>query len=387
MKLEVAFRFHPGESVPVGVLSAVGRDTAFEYAASFLSSGLHPAPFRLPVKPGVRVYDRSGGMDTFGLFDDSLPDGWGRRIIDVHYRRTFGRLPTVLERLSCVGDTGMGALTYRPVCETGGIADDFDLARLADAARDFDSGDAEDVLPEIRRAGGSSGGARPKLCIGFCPRTGEVCPERETLPPGFEHWIVKFGTRAEGPSAGELEYRYSQLAVAAGVPMMPCRLLETSAGAFFATKRFDRTEGGGRLHMASAAGLVHADFRQPGEEYELLFRVTDALTREYSAKLDLFRRVSLNVFAHNRDDHLRNFAFLMDARGTWSLSPLYDFTRSDGPNGWQTLSVAGEGADPGRKDLLRLAEAVGVDGKDAVQIVDDVADAVCAELEKEKQTR
>ena len=345
----------------VGILSEYGRDTAFEYDRSFLSLGLNLAPFRLPLKPGVQVYDRSGNMETFGLFEDSLPDGWGRRLVDQAFRRKYGRLSTVLERLACVGSNGKGALVYEPEEELDGEIANWDLATLAEAAMDFDAGLAEDVLPAVRKAGGSSGGARPKAYVGFNPQTGEVCAEQADLPDGFEHWLVKFNARQDGGDVGREEFRYYQKAIAAGVTMMPSRLIETSAGSFFSTKRFDRLSGGGRLHFASAAGLLHADYRTPGEEYAVLFKLTDALTHDYSAKQELFRRVTLNVTEHNRDDHLKNFGFLMDARGRWSLAPFYDFTYSEGPNGWQTLSVSGEGANPTRADLARLAKDVGLE--------------------------
>jgi len=380
MNLAVYLNFDAECKMRIGSLREIDRDTAFAYDAGFLAMGLNPAPFRLPLRSGWQVYDRSGNMDTFGIFEDSLPDGWGRRLVDVAYHGKYGRRPTVLERLSCVGDGGMGALSYEPE-ETFDDSDGaFDLASLANASMDFDAGRAVDVLPEMRRAGGSSGGARPKAYIGFNPETGEVCAERDTLPPEFEHWLVKFNMRREGDRAGAEEYRYHQLALAAGVNMMPCRLIETKAGSFFATRRFDRTDGGGRLHFASAAGLLHADFRTPGDEYAILFSLTDALTHDYSAKLELFRRVSLNVLAHNRDDHLKNFGYLMDSRGNWSLSPFYDFTHSDGPNGWQTLSVAGEGRNPGVADLKRLAADADIRPSDASAIIGRVAD-LCSALE------
>ena len=360
MRLTVSLRFSPARQLKVGTLFDLGRDTAFEYDPSFLATGLDPAPFRLPPQRGVRVYDRSGNMDTFGLFADSLSDGWGRRLVDAAFRRRHGRLPTALERLACVGTSGRGALVYEPEAPVEDDAEFSDLAALAESALRFDEGKAEDVLPEVRRAGGSSGGARPKAFVGFNPSTGAVCAERESLPPGFEHWIVKFNAKADGADAGLREFRYYEKAVAAGVSMMPSRLIETRAGAFFATKRFDRTDDGGRLHVASAAGLLHADFRTPGDEYALLFKLTDALTHDYAAKEELFRRATLNVLAHNRDDHLKNFSFLMDAEGRWSLAPFYDFTWSEGPNGWQTLSVAGEGANPTKADLDRLAKDVGI---------------------------
>ena len=360
MRLAVSLQFSPTEKILVGTLSDFGRDTVFEYDAAFLARNISPSPFRLPLRPGVQIYDRTGNMETFGLFDDSLPDGWGRRLVDVTFRKKYGRLPSVLERLACVGTNGMGALVYEPEAELAEEIASCDLSTLAADAMAFDLGLAEDVLPAVRKAGGSSGGARPKAFIGFNPATGEVCPESATLPEGFEHWLVKFTTRRDGRDAGRDEFRYYEKAIAAGVTMMPCRLIETRAGTFFATKRFDRTDAGGRLHFASAAGLLHADYRTPGDEYSLLFKLTDALLHDHSAKQELFRRVTLNVLEHNRDDHLKNFGFLMNAAGTWSLAPFYDFTYSNGPNGWQTLSVAGAGENPTQGDLDRLAREVGL---------------------------
>ena len=376
MKLTVKLDFGGGKELKVGTFSEIGRDTAFEFSGELISSGLNPAPFRLPPGSGLKVYDHAGNMDTFGLFDDSLPDGWGRRIVDRLFMKREGRLPTVTERLMCIGRSGKGALVYEPADDEAESAEDsFDLAALADKAMAFDAGEAEDAVLRLRRAGGSSGGARPKANVGYNPKTGEVCAESPALPPGFEHWIVKFNTRREGDAAGEAEYCYYKAAICAGADMAPSRLVATSAGKFFMTRRFDRTADGGRVHMASAAGLLHADFRIPGDEYALLFRLTDALTHDHSAKLELFRRACLNVVAHNRDDHLKNFSFLMDEKGRWSLAPFYDFTYAEGPNGWQTLSVSGEGANPGVDDLRRLAKDVGLESDESEPILDCVIEA------------
>ena len=373
MKLTVKLDFGCGREMKVGTFSEIGRDTAFEFSGEFISSGLNPSPFRLPLSGGLKVYDRSGNMETFGLFDDSLPDGWGRRIVDRMFMKRERRLPTVTERLMCVGRSGKGALVYEPADEAADAANEaFDLATLAEEAMAFDAGESEGVLPRLRKAGGSSGGARPKAYVGYNPKTGEVCAESPVLPPGFEHWIVKFNTQRDGDEAGEMEYRYYEAALAAGAEIAPSRLVVTKAGKFFMTRRFDRTDGGGRIHMASAAGLLHADFRIPGDEYALLFRLTDALTHDQSAKAELFRRACLNVVAHNRDDHLKNFSFLMDEKGRWSLAPFYDFTYAEGPNGWQTLSVSGEGANPGVDDLRRLAKDVGLDRDESEPILERV---------------
>ena len=387
MKITVKFDFGGGREIKVGTFSEVGRDTAFEFAGEFLSLGLNPAPFRLPLGAGLKVYDRSGNMETFGLFDDSLPDGWGRRIVDRMFMKREGRLPTITERLMSVGRSGKGALVYEPTDEaTEAATEVFDLAALAEEAMAFDEGEAEDALSRLRKAGGSSGGARPKAYVGYNPKTGEVCADSAVLSPGFEHWIVKFNTRREGDAAGETEYRYYEAALAAGADMASSRIVATKAGKFFMTRRFDRTDGGGRIHMASAAGLLHADFRIPGDEYALIFRLTDALTHDHSAKLELFRRACLNIVAHNRDDHLKNFSFLMDERGRWSLSPFYDFTYAEGPNGWQTLSVAGEGANPGVADLRRLAKAVGLETPESEPILDRVIESCrCLAVQRDKK--
>lgn len=175
---------------------------------------------------------------------------------------------------------------------------------------------------------------------------------------------------ADGKNAGVIEFAYAELAAEAGADVAPHRLVETGVGRFFATRRFDRASGGRRLHLHSAAGLLDADFRTPGDEYALLFRLSAALLRDAAAQRELFLRTCLNVLLHNRDDHLKNFSFLMDADGRWSLAPFYDFTYAGGPGGWQTLSVAGEGANPGSEDLLRLAAQVGIPANDARDAID-----------------
>ncbi len=378
VKLDFGFGLEP---IPVGMLSEIGRELVFEFEEGFIASGLDLAPFRLPLRPGPMMFAHNPGLETFGLFEDSLPDGWGRMIIDRMFKERHGRLPATAELLACVGANGRGALVYEPADEElFASVGEFDLVRLAESAMAAEESASDETLASLVGAGGSSGGARPKAYVGYNPSTGRFCAEQLRLPTGFEHWLVKFNTKSDGPDAGAREFAYYRAAIAAGADMQPCRLAETSAGRFFMTRRFDRTLDGGRLHLASAAGLLHADFRIPGEDYALLFRLTDALTHDYSAKKELFRRTALNVLGHNRDDHLRNFSFLMDAQGKWTLSPFYDFTWAQGPNGWQTLSVAGEGMNPGVADLMRLASQVGIDVKNAKEIVEQVQIACRCEI-------
>ncbi len=369
--LNVSLAFAPDKIQPVGILSQNGRDSLFQFSESFLATPLPLSPLRLPIRPGVHVCTAGGGIETFGVFEDALPDGWGRRIIDTRFHSRHGRLPTLMERFASLQGDGMGALVFEPAepCDSD-AAEEFRLDALARNAWDFDNGKIREALPALRRAAGSSGGARPKANILFNPGTGEVLPPYSKHREGFSPWIVKFNTRADGKGAGALEYVYAELASEAGADVAPHRLVETKAGRFFVTERFDRAAGGHRIHMHSAAGLLHADFRIPGNEYALLFRLSAALLRNDAAQKELFLRTCLNVLLHNRDDHLKNFSFLMDKEGHWSLAPFYDFTFSAGPGGWQTLSVAGEGENPGTGDLMRLASQIDLPSSQARDIID-----------------
>lgn len=335
-KLDVFLRFGPTRQHKVGQLALIERDIVFQYDPSFIDLGLTISPFRLPVQPGMQVYDRRGDMESFGVFEDAMPDSWGRRLVDRHFQKTLGRPPGILERLAFVGERAMGALTFHPPEEEPAIpGHELDLAALAAQAWDFDSDRVEDALPDLRRVAGTSGGARPKVLLGFpaARSSKKVLPADGELPEGFAHWIVKFNSRAEVKDSGPLEFAYAELARAAKAEVPEHRLIETSKGRFFATRRIDRGERGERIHLHLAAGLLHINFRTPGNEYAILFKVIDSLTQDYGQKRELFRRVCLNVLACNRDDHLKNFTFLMDRGGKWRLSPLFDFTFHTGPGG------------------------------------------------------
>ena len=185
---------------------------------------------------------------------------------------------------------------------------------------------------------------------------------------------MKFASREDPPDVGAVELAYAEMARAAGVEMAPAWLLGGRDGhpGFFATRRFDRLPEGGQLHLHSLCGLLHADHRVPSTDYETLLKVTRLLTRDQRAVEQAFRRMVFNVFAHNRDDHSRNFAFLMDGGGTWSLAPAYDLTFSHGPGGEHWMTLAGEGRDPGNPHLLAVAAEVGVAERNARTIIDEV---------------
>ena len=379
-KLEVHFTRSPSDSLRVGTLAEDRGRVYFEYAQEHLATGLSLSPFRLPFEAGLFEHaDRDFGPLP-GLFDDSLPDGWGLLLMDRHFRSPRLDLAEVspLDRLSWLGTRTMGALTYHPPAERENLdASLFDLHNLARQSQEILAGAAVDVLPQLLRAGGSPAGARPKVLVGFNPASGGVISGEDDLPNGFEHWILKFAARADSPDAGAIEYAYSLMARAAGIDMPPTRLFQTVEGdRFFGIKRFDR-DGNRRFHVHTFGNLIQANFRIPSADYGDLLKVTSLLTRNHQDVLRAFRLMVFNVLAHNRDDHVKNFAFILDdASGDWRLSPSYDLLYTPGPGGEHTMALAGEGRRPGRPHMLRLAEQAGIAKRESAAVIADVQAAV-----------
>jgi serine/threonine-protein kinase HipA len=376
-KLTVQLAWAPSQSQVVGQIAENDRRIYFEYDRAFLERGLQLSPFKLPLRPSLIEHtDRSFGALP-GLIDDSLPDGWGLLLMDRAFRRTGLDPATVspLDRLSWLGTRTMGALTYHPAQD---VARDDRLLNLHEIGRNAEAilrGEAVEVLPALMRAGGSPAGARPKVLVGL--RGDEVISGEDDLPDGFEHWIVKFPAKADTRDAGPVEYAYALMAQAAGIDMPETRLIHvTKTQAYFAARRFDRAHGNRRLHVHTFGNLIHANFRIPSTDYVDLLKVTSVLTRNHADVLQAFRRMVFNVAAHNRDDHAKNFAFVMNERGEWSLSPAYDLVFSPGPGGEHTMTVAGEGRQPMRDHLLKIASQFDIKSAAARQIVEEVGEAV-----------
>lgn len=363
----------------VGTLVEVERRVYFEYDGEFLEDPLWLSPFKLPPTPGLREHRDLAFGPLFGLFDDSLPDGWGLLLMDRHFRRRGVELDGVspLDRLAYLGTRTMGALTYHPPAtseETDGSV--FDLHDMAREAYLVLEGKGEDVLPQLLIAGGSPGGSRPKVLVGV---NGEnLVSGEDTLPDGYTGWIVKFHSREDAVEDGRVEYAYSEMARAAGVETPPTRLFETRRGeAFFGVERFDRN-GNRRHHVHTFGNLIHANFRVPNCDYQTLMRVTRALTKNAEDVVAAFRVMVFNIMARNRDDHVKNFAFILSPDGEWRFAPAYDLTFAAGPGGEHTMTVAGEGRSPDIDHVTRVSDDAGISAKQARGIVDEVSAAVAA---------
>lgn len=381
MKLEhieqVAVFYEPAAArrKRVGRLARKQRQILFEYDAAFLGAKLELSPFRLRLTPGVVVGQPDVFEGLMGVFEDSLPDGWGRLLID---RRAAelgisGGSLTPLDRLTVVGSRSMGALIYEPEIEL----DDPAVVRLSELAKDVDKvmRNAESAdLERLIAVGGSPKGARPKVLIQLAP-DGDVRFGAKDIQPGFTAWLVKFPAREDDPHSAPLEHAYFLMAKAAGLDVPRTQLLgKTKRGpGYFAIERFDR-DGTTRIHTHTLGGLLHLPYGYAALDYRDLLKVTRELTRNEAAVAEMFRRACFNVFAHNRDDHSRNFAFLMDEQGAWRPSPAYDLTFASGPGGEHTMLVAGEGRAPGVAHLRALAAQV--DLRHSTRIIDEVRAAI-----------
>ncbi|MBA2669615.1 MAG: type II toxin-antitoxin system HipA family toxin [Gemmatimonadetes bacterium] len=376
-KLEVRLDWGD-EQVVVGTLAEQDRRVYFEYDSALLATPLPISPFKLPVKPGLFEHTEREFAHVFGVFNDSLPDGWGLLLMDREFKKRGFNPATrsIIDRLAYIGTRGMGALTYHPPT----AADEeeelwMDLDALARQAERILEGSAENVLPALRIAGGSPAGARPKLLVGV-RGDGHLISGTADLPEGYRHYLIKFPSKEDAPDIGAVEAAYALMAAQAGIEVPPTRLFETGdGGRYFGAERFDRA-GNRRLHMHSLSGLLHASHRLPSLEYDGLLKATMLLTKDQRQTEEAFRRMVFNVLAHNRDDHVKNFSYLMDRSGAWALAPAYDLVFSDGPGGQHSMAVSGEAVRPTTQDMLRVAEECDVDLRRARAIMQQVSGAV-----------
>lgn len=346
------------EEIKVGELVSDNKRIYFKYDADFIELGLNISPFKLPINSKIQVTDQLPFDGLFGVFADSLPEGWGKLLLD---RKLISQgIPIVdihpLDRLSFVGEHGMGALIYRPIREEQTITNSIqDLDRLAHEMNVVLSGTSSDLLDELYALGGSSGGARPKILIAYNPDTQHILTGHSMLPQGYSHWIIKFPSSFDRIDIAEIEFAYYKMALDAGLTMSESRLFKGKSGKnYFGTKRFDRIDNS-RLHLHSAAGLMHDNFRLSTLDYGHLMDCAFKLERHVGAYENILRLATFNVFSHNRDDHSKNFSFLMDKQGTWKFAPVYDLTFSSSGHGMHSTSVAGESKQPGTKHLHELA--------------------------------
>lgn len=366
-----------GASFEVGEMVLENRTIYFRYNPEFLSTGLNISPIKLPFSSEIASAKKEPFDGLFGVFNDSLPDDWGSLLLD----RTLTTKAidinqlSPLDRLAYVGGNGMGALSYSPKIEDlDGFRNLLELDTIAKETDTILKGFSSDIIEELFVLAGSSGGARPKIMVGYNRQSNELIHGNIDFPNGFEDWLIKFPSSYDSKEIAHIEYAYHKMAIKAGIEMSECGLLTGKSGqAYFGTKRFDRVKGK-PIHMHTACGLMHDNFRMSTMDYGHLMDCAFSLEKHVAAYAKILRLAAFNVFAHNKDDHSKNFSFLMDAKGCWKLAPAYDLTYSTSAYGFHSTMIAGESKNPKKYHLLQLAQHYHV--KNPEQIIEQVQEAI-----------
>ena len=374
---------------------------SFQFTPAFKNEDFDIAPIKMPIELGGTIFSfpNLARNSTFkglpGLLADILPDKYGNALINT-WLQANGRPAddmNPVEMLSFIGTRGMGALEFEPASAPGrNISTKLEIGSLVEIAgkilnnrqnflTNIDQ-DQQQALLDILRIGTSAGGARAKALIAYNPENGEVRSGQANVPSGFTHWLIKFdgvhdSQFGETYGFGRVEMAYYLMAIACGIEMTECRLLEENGRAHFMTKRFDRNPE--KVHVQTWCAMEHLDFQDVGlYSYEQLFQTMRSLGLPYPQAEQLFRRMVFNVLAKNCDDHTKNFAFVMDQRGDWSLSPAYDVCYAYRPGSiWvskQSLMLNGKRENFTKEDLQTVGKSMNI--KSAVRIIEQIQKVV-----------
>lgn len=342
----------------VGYLAELDGNIGFQYDDDWLDGGFTISPFSLPLERKVFINKKETFNGLYGVFADSLPDGWGELLV----RRTLSKKGinpdrlSPLTKLSLISGQGLGGLTYEP---SQSETDDNTLIELDEIAKEVKqilNDETDDKsLDVIYKLGGSSGGARPKAHIKI----------------GGEDWIVKFPCNYDPQDIGEKEYEANVLAKECGLNVNECKLFESDiCSGYFGAKRFDRNKDG-RVHMVSLSSLLETTHRIPNLDYIHLLQVVQGICVDQSDIYEAFGRMCFNVLYGNKDDHGKNFAFLYNEnkRG-YKLSPFYDITQTKDKFEHE-MTVNGIG-NPSEKELLEVAKIMKLSIQKCKDIIEQI---------------
>jgi serine/threonine-protein kinase HipA len=368
---------------PVGRLAMADGVAQLEWSREAIAAGLPISPLQYPREPGLHAA-RSREFDGLhGFLADSLPDAWGTLLLRRQLQKRGQQLErlSVVERLALIGRRGRGALIFQPESLDEAHGESIDLDRLAQESQQLLKGEDAALGELLAQLGGGSGGARPKVHVSFAADgslvASDLLSSDGAAGQAAGEWIVKFRALGDPTDIGPVEEAYARMARAAGITMSETRLIPArGGGGHFAARRFDRPASGKRLHMISLGGAVEASPHMPSLDYDCFLRATLSITRDMRDLEQVFRRMVFNIFAHNRDDHARQHAYLMDDKGVWRLSPAFDLTFSHGPGGEHYMAVAGEGSLITRAHIAALGARHGIAVKRIAAIVDAVRAAV-----------
>ena len=375
------------------VVGAVALDPgsgffAFEYDGAWIRGGVELAPLHMPLSPRIYLFPELPAKTFYRLpamLADALPDRFGNSLVDAWMAEQGIELSliTPLDRLAYASTRATGALTFRPpVGPHDAEVSAVQLADLVTAARAQiagNLGDSEEIhraLAELITVGSTAGGARAKAVIAYNPLTGQMLSGQLDAPLGYEQWLLKLDGVGDpvdhhdplvsSQQYGRVEYAYYLMAIAAGITMSESQLLAEGPRMHFMTRRFDRGPSGERIHAQTLCAMAHLDYNAiNAHSYSSYFLTAKKLGLGADAMAQIFRRAVFNVMGVNRDDHAKNFSFLLPENGQWQLAPAYDVTHSNWGASWtesQKMSVNGHFVDISLDDLRAVGERHEVPG-------------------------
>ncbi|MCK5821037.1 MAG: type II toxin-antitoxin system HipA family toxin [Bacteroidales bacterium] len=379
----------------VGALVKTSEGIGFQYNPAFIKSGLELSPINLPLNGKEVFFNEAEWKATEGIpgfIYDSLPDRFGTNLLYTYFAEkglTENDID-VFTKLQYIGSRGMGAIEFKPATETEQIDDIISLEEIEKISELGTKGKEalntnlkdKEALLQIIHIGTSAGGARAKALIAINKENGDIKSGQIPLEKDFEHYLIKIDganekNLAEPSGYGRLEYTYSQMAIDCGIQMTECALYNN---VHFLTRRFDRDHQDNKIHIHSLCGLLAFDYNQIGKySYEQYFMAARKLGLGQDAMEEIFRRMTFNVLAHNCDDHTKNFSFMMDRKGTWSLSPAFDLCYSyDSSNKWvdgHNMRINNKRSDIQIADLLTVGEKFNVKKrKSIIELIISVVD-------------
>ena len=336
----------------VGILSLTPDDKfcAFEYDKSWLADGFSISPLELPLRQGLFIAKPQPFYGNFGIFEDSLPDGYGRYLLHKALMREG------------INDSNLSSLDRLSLVGNGNGATDLDMLqqKALEVLKEQQDTDAGLLLYNS----GNSGGARPKAI--FHDEEG--------------HWLVKFRHTYDPKDIGQQEFHYNEVAKHCGINVPDFKLMN---GRYFASRRFDINEDGQRIHTATAGALLCLSLANPVLDYSNLLALTGYLTQSSKEVEEMFRRMVFNYLTENKDDHCKNFSFLViqepTGRYIWHLAPAYDLTLcTEGYNGEHATSVNGTG-EPTLADMIAVGTKIKMREERCREIFEEV-EAGCGDL-------
>ena len=377
----------------IGIMLMYNHRIYFEYDKAFLKRNIEISPLKLNTKSTDTPYINKDSADLYqgmaGVFFDSLPDKHGMPFI-YRYFEQKGFLVndvTLLHKLTFIADRGLGAIEYRPK-EQKNFRELKDIILAKNLHEDMQTileKDQEnysiDMLMNIIDSASPVGGARPKMLISYNQKTKQIKYNNKVLDSGYKRAIIKFdevypdaNLQDKSINLTKLEYIYMNMAKESGINISTLHLHVEEQQSHLVIERYDRDEQDGKIHVCSASGLMHKDISVANVmSYEELFAFTNKICNNQSDVIELYKRMIFNALSFNVDDHAKNFEFIMNRQGQWSLSPAFDITYSKGVVKTHITTINGKSENFSIEDFLSIAHKNLISEKSALKIIEIVS--------------